>query len=92
MLDLHCAHRKADLSYGRLENGTLRCLYHGWRFGGDGTCLEQPGEPAESTYRARIKQPAYPARDVGGVIFAYLGPGEPPPLPDIPWLTAPARK
>ena len=91
MLDIHCAHRKADLSYGRLENGTLRCLYHGWRFGGDGTCLEQPGEPAESTYRARIKQPAYPARDAGGVIFAYLGPGEPPPLPDIPWLTAPAE-
>ncbi len=91
MLDIHCAHRKADLSYGRLENGTLRCLYHGWRFGGDGTCLEQPGEPAESTYRARIKQPAYPARDVCGVIFAYLGPGEPPPLPDIPWLTAPAE-
>ncbi len=91
MLDLHCTHRKADLSYGRVENGTLRCLYHGWRFGGDGTCLEQPGEPAESTYRARIKQPAYPARDAGGIIWAYLGPGEPPPLPDLPWLVAPGE-
>jgi phthalate 4,5-dioxygenase oxygenase subunit len=91
LLDLHCAHRKADLSYGRVENGTLRCLYHGWRFGGDGMCLEQPGEPAESTYRARIKQPAYPARDLGGVIFAYLGPGEPPPMPDMPWLLAPSE-
>jgi phenylpropionate dioxygenase-like ring-hydroxylating dioxygenase large terminal subunit len=89
MLDLHCPHRKADLSYGRLEEGRLRCVYHGWLFGGDGACVEQPGEPAESTYRARIRQPAYPARDVNGVIFAYLGPGEPPPFPDIPWLTAP---
>lgn len=91
MFDLHCAHRKADLSYGRLENGTLRCLYHGWRFGGDGICLEQPGEPAESTFRARIRQPAYPAREIAGVIFAYLGPGEPPPLPDLPWLVAPSE-
>ena len=89
LLDLHCPHRKADLSYGRVENGTLRCLYHGWRFGGDGTCLEQPGEPAESTYRARIKQPAYPARDLNGVIFVYLGPDEPPAVPDLPWLTFP---
>jgi len=89
MLDLHCAHRKADLSYGRLEDGTLRCLYHGWRFGGDGTCLEMPGEPAGSTYRDRVRQPAYPARDLGGVIFAYLGPGDPPPVPDLPWLTSP---
>ncbi|HEV8021438.1 MAG TPA: aromatic ring-hydroxylating dioxygenase subunit alpha [Candidatus Lustribacter sp.] len=89
MLDLHCAHRKADLSYGRMENGTLRCLYHGWRFGGDGTCLEQPGEGADSTFRARVRQPAYPARDLNGIIFVYLGPGEPPAVPDIPWLTLP---
>jgi phthalate 4,5-dioxygenase len=89
MLDLHCPHRKADLSYGRLEEGTLRCLYHGWRFGGDGSCLEQPGEPAESTFRARVKARSYPAREICGVIFAYLGPGEPPPVPDLPWLTAP---
>lgn len=89
MLDLHCPHRKADLSYGRLEGGALRCVYHGWLFGGDGTCLEQPGEPAESTYRARVRQPAYPARDVNGVIFVYLGGGEPPPFPDLPWLVAP---
>lgn len=91
MLDLHCPHRKADLSYGRMEAGTLRCVYHGWRFGGDGTCLEQPGEPAGSTYHTRTRQPAYPTREVNGIIFAYLGAGEPPALPDLPWLTAPAE-
>lgn len=92
MLDLHCPHRKADLSYGRLENGALRCVYHGWLFAGDGTCLEQPGEPRESTYAARIKQPAYPAFERGGIVFAYLGPGEPPPIPDLPWLSAPPEQ
>jgi phthalate 4,5-dioxygenase len=69
LLDLHCPHRKTDLSYGRIENGTLRCVYHGWRFGGDGRCLEQPGEPAGSTYHDRVRQPAYPARDLGGLIL-----------------------
>lgn len=88
LLDLHCPHRKTDLSYGRIENGTLRCVYHGWRFGGDGTCLEQPGEPEGSTYRDRVRQSAYPARDAGGLILVYLGGDEPPALPDLPFLIA----
>ena len=49
-LGLHCPHRGADLSYGRLEDGGLRCLYHGWLFDVAGRCLEQPGEPAGSTF------------------------------------------
>src|SRR5512134_519583 len=32
LLGRHCSHRRADLSYGRVENGGLRCLYHGWLF------------------------------------------------------------
>src|SRR3954469_12164598 len=35
-----CPHRGADLSYGRVESGGLRCLYHGWVYSGDGRCLE----------------------------------------------------
>src|ERR1700751_510381 len=46
LLGLYCAHRCADLSYGRIENGGLRCLYHGWVFGNHGPLLGQPGEPA----------------------------------------------
>src|SRR5487761_641011 len=45
LLGIHCSHRAADLSYGRLEDGGLRCLYHGWLYDVDGNCLEQPGEP-----------------------------------------------
>ena len=33
LLGILCPHRCADLSYGRLEDGGLRCtLYHGWLF------------------------------------------------------------
>src|SRR5919201_220537 len=45
LLGLHCAHRGADLSYGRLEDGGLRCLYHGWLYDVAGRCLQRPGEP-----------------------------------------------
>ena len=89
LLGLHCAHRGADLSYGRLEDGGLRCLYHGWLYDVTGQCLEQPGEPAGSTFKDRVRQRAYPCVERAGAIFAYLGPGEPPPLPPYDFLHAP---
>jgi nitrite reductase/ring-hydroxylating ferredoxin subunit len=58
LLTIHCAHRGADLSYGRLEDGGLRCLYHGWLYDAQGRCLEQPGVPASSTFHERIRQTA----------------------------------
>jgi len=39
-----CPHRWAPLSMGRIESGTLRCMYHGVRFGADGRCVEVPGQ------------------------------------------------
>jgi len=91
LLGLHCAHRGADLSYGRLEDGGLRCLYHGWLYDRGGRCLEQPGEPAGSTFYQRIRQTAYSCLERNGAIFAYLGPGEPPEFPNYEFLTAPSE-
>lgn len=88
LMGIHCSHRGADLSYGRIEDGGLRCLYHGWLYDRAGRCLEQPGEPEGSTFHERIRHPAYPCREMGGIILAYLGPGEPPLLPAYPFLTA----
>ncbi len=59
LLGLHCAHRGADLSYGRLEDGGLRCIYHGWLYDAEGHCLEQPGEPPGSAFHTRIRHTAY---------------------------------
>src|SRR5918994_3141013 len=81
LIDRHCAHRGADLSYGRLEDGGLRCIYHGWLYDVAGRCLEQPGEPAGSTFHERIRQTAYPCVEIGGLILTYMGPGKPPLLP-----------
>ncbi|MBM2811947.1 MAG: phthalate 4,5-dioxygenase [Chloroflexi bacterium] len=89
LLGIHCAHRGADLSYGRIEDGGLRCIYHGWLYDRAGRCLEQPGEPEGSTFHERIRQTAYPCVERSGVVFAYLGPGEPPLVPAYDFLTAP---
>ena len=89
LLGIHCAHRGADLSYGRLEDGGLRCIYHGWLYDIEGRCLDQPGEPGGGAHRDAIRQPAYPCREKSGIIFAYMGPGEPPLLPAYDWLTVP---
>jgi phenylpropionate dioxygenase-like ring-hydroxylating dioxygenase large terminal subunit len=90
LLGLRCPHRQTDLSYGRVEDGGLRCVYHGWLFAKDGRCLEQPGEPPDSTFANRVRHTAYPCVEAGGLILAYMGGGEPPPLPGLPFLRAPS--
>src|SRR3954468_1447589 len=77
LLDLHCSHRATDLSYGRTEDGGLRCVYHGWLYDVNGRCLETPAEPEASNLKLTIRHPAYPCQEAGGVIFAYMGPDEP---------------
>lgn len=89
LIGLRCAHRGTDLSYGRIEDGGLRCLYHGWLYDICGRVIEQPGELGGGAGRHEVKHPAYPCREAGGVILAYLGPGDPPLLPAYEFLAAP---
>jgi phthalate 4,5-dioxygenase len=92
LLGLHCSHRGTDLSYGRVEDGGLRCLYHGWLYDIRGRVLEQPGEPGGGAQRDAICHLAYPCKEAGGVVFAYMGSGEPPLLPNYEFLTVPERQ
>jgi phthalate 4,5-dioxygenase len=92
LLGIHCSHRGTDLSYGRVEDGGLRCLYHGWLYDIGGRCLQQPGEPGVGEHRDAIRHPAYPCKETGGVIFTYLGPGTPPLLPNYEFLNAPPER
>ena len=55
LIERNCAHRGADLCYGRLEDNGIRCPFHGWLFGTNGDCMEQPAEPEDSTLRHRVK-------------------------------------
>jgi 5,5'-dehydrodivanillate O-demethylase len=79
LLTLRCLHRGTSLEFGHLENGGLRCCYHGWLYDVEGRILETPGEPADSTFKERVRHPAYKVQELAGIVFAYLGP-EPAPL------------
>jgi len=89
LLDRDCPHRGADLAFGRLENGGLRCAFHGWLFNKDGQCLETPAEPEGSNLCKNVRQRAFPAVERSGIIWAYLGEGEPPAFPEIDCFVAP---
>jgi phthalate 4,5-dioxygenase len=91
LLDRHCCHRGTDLSFGRLEDGGLRCLYHGWLYDVTGCCLEQPAEPKNSTFKSKVRQRAYPVVERAGAFFAYLGEGEPPAFPNYDFFTYPPQ-
>jgi phenylpropionate dioxygenase-like ring-hydroxylating dioxygenase large terminal subunit len=81
LLPANCPHRGASLFFGRNEACGLRCAYHGWKFDVTGRCLDMPNEPAESTFKDKVRARAYPCRDVNGVIWTYMGPRETPPPP-----------
>src|SRR5580698_4938293 len=91
LLGRSCPHRGADLAFGRLEGGGLRCAFHGWLFDVNGQCLETPAEPAGSTMCQNIKQRAYPVVEKGGILWTYLGDGEPPAFPEIDCFVAPGE-
>src|SRR5581483_2369220 len=84
-----CSHRGTDLRYGSVEEAGLRCGYHGWLYNHAGRCLEQPLEPPDSTLKDEIQHKAYPCQEHAGIIFAYLGPGEPPLMPSYEFFQVP---
>jgi phthalate 4,5-dioxygenase len=84
-----CPHRGASLYFGRVETTGMRCVYHGWRFGLDGQCLEMPNEPPESGFATKVCHTAYACAEHGGVIWTYMGPGHAPALPDLEWTLVP---
>ncbi|MEE8519318.1 MAG: aromatic ring-hydroxylating dioxygenase subunit alpha [Dehalococcoidia bacterium] len=81
LIEPSCPHRKANLSYGVPEPEGIRCAYHGWLFDVQGNCVDQPSEPAGSRFKEKVKIKAYPVQELGGFIFAYLGPQPAPLLP-----------
>ena len=83
LLGLHCPHRGTSLEYGDIEDGGIRCPYHGWLLNVAGQCLEMPAEPKDSKFPQKVRHLSYPVRELGGLIFAYMGADRdhPPPLP-----------
>ena len=82
VLDAYCPHLGAHLGVGgKVEGDGIRCPFHGWRFAGDGECLEIP-------YAKRIppnaRAEAFPCRESGGVVWAWYHPSASAPSFDPP--------
>lgn len=86
LIGARCPHRRANLCLGVVSERGLRCRYHGWLFDTAGKVLETPCEPRESDLKDRVKQPAYSVQELGGFLFAYLGPQPAPLLPRYDFL------
>ena len=85
LLERHCPHRRADLSYGFVEACGLRCNYHGWLFDEGGQCLEQPFDDTaypEANFKDKVHAQAYTVRLLGGLVWVYMGPAPAPLLPN----------
>jgi 5,5'-dehydrodivanillate O-demethylase len=87
LIDFRCAHRQTQLSAGWIEDDCIRCFYHGWKYDGSGQCVEIPGEQESLAEQVKIR--SYPVQEYLGLIFVYIGEGEPPAMPRYPECEGP---
>ena len=91
LVDEACPHRRASLFWGRNEECGLRCVYHGWKFDVNGDCVDMPNEPPEYGFENKVRITAYPTREHGGIVWAYMGPPEHmPEMPNLEWARMPS--
>jgi len=77
----HCPHRRASFAHGIPTENGIRCPYHGWEYNAQGKCIHQPNEQDKCAFRDKVSTDAYPVQEMGGMLFAYMGPQPQPLLP-----------
>jgi nitrite reductase/ring-hydroxylating ferredoxin subunit len=87
--DEYCPHRRCSLALAKVEDNALRCIFHGWKFDVSGTCVEVPTVSKHADeFAAKVAVAHFPVRELGGLIWVWLGRGEPRPLPDFGFTKA----
>jgi phthalate 4,5-dioxygenase len=89
IVQARCLHRGAPLFFGKVEENGIRCAYHGWMYAADGQCLEMPSEAASHLCQ-KMKLKAYRVVEKADIVWIFMGDGEPPALPQFPWMEMPA--
>jgi phenylpropionate dioxygenase-like ring-hydroxylating dioxygenase large terminal subunit len=80
-----CPHRFAPLSMGRIEDDSLRCGYHGMRFGPDGLCRENPHGSVSKALEVR----AFPVVERHRLLWVWMGEpdwADTADIPDLPFI------
>ncbi len=90
-LEERCPHRQCSLTLARVEDQGLRCIYHGWLIGRDGTVKESPNE-RDTGGRRQVRVRAPLAREAGGLLWVNIceSEAERAPFPDMRWMHLPA--
>ncbi len=88
LLGALCSHRRANLALGTCTGRGLQCRYHGWTYDTAGRVVHTPGEPPETSPKDQVEHLCYPVEELGGLVFAYLGPRPAPLLPRFDFLAA----
>ena len=76
-----CPHRGVSLAMARNEHNALTCIFHGWTMNADGDCVRMPTEKTNAMC-AKVPRTGYPVREGGGIVWVYLGKGDPPKFTD----------
>lgn len=88
LIDEFCSHRGVSLYFGRNEENGIRCAYHGLKFDRNGQCVDVPTSPLAC---ARMHIKSYPSIELGGLVWAYMGPPDKKPAPpELEWCTLPS--
>jgi phthalate 4,5-dioxygenase oxygenase subunit len=84
IMDHRCPHRRASLFFGRNEQGGIRCVYHGWKYGVDGRCLDMMNLPEGREFKDKVRARAYRTAEHNGIVYVFMGEREAlPPLPQF---------
>jgi 5,5'-dehydrodivanillate O-demethylase len=85
LTEAKCAHRRTKLHLGWIRDEEIICRFHGWHYhAGSGACTKQPLE--QRPFCDKVKLRTYPVKEYLGLIFVYLGEGEPPQFQRFPKL------
>jgi len=84
LFDEDCPHRLVSLALARNEDNALTCIFHGWKFGVDGTVRDAPTQPGDrAAFCKTVPLAHYPTLEAGGLVWTFVGEGDPPRFPDF---------
>jgi phthalate 4,5-dioxygenase len=94
VFDENCPHRGVSLVLAHNRDCALTCIFHGWKIDVSGKVVDVPAEPPErrDAFAARVKVRRYPTREAAGIVFLWMGTGEPAPFPTFNWIDLPAAQ
>lgn len=84
-----CVHRGSALSMGWVEDGQLRCRYHGWTYGADGMCTSIPARFG-SVIPSRARLRAYLVKEEYGLVWVCIEDDAVLPVPEFPEFADPS--